>query len=203
MGERTFVGTVGKPEGSGVSRRRFIGYLIAGPTLIAGGRSSRPAPAQAAIPTVQPVDVYDLSDLLTDAARPTANLITVTVNADGTVSFALPRAEVGQGITTAVAMTIAEEMDVPLDKVRVTLADARPELVWNQITGGSNTMHAIYTPVRMAAAVARGALLDGRGHAARRRRRPADDRDGVITAPGGRTRPYRRAQPGGGGVHDA
>ena len=58
-------------------------------------------------------------------------------------------------------MTIAEEIDLPLDKVKVTLADARPELVWNQLTGGSNTMHAIYTPVRVAAAIARGALLRG------------------------------------------
>ena len=77
------------------------------------------------------------------------------VNHDGTVSFALPRAEVGQGITTAVAMTIADEMDLPVDKVTVTLADARPELVFNQLTGGSNTMHAIFTPVRTAAAIAR------------------------------------------------
>ena len=53
-------------------------------------------------------------------------------------------------------MTIADEMDVPLDKVKVTLADARPELVWNQLTGGSNSMHSIYTPVRVAAAIARG-----------------------------------------------
>ena len=81
------------------------------------------------------------------------------VNTDGTVSFALPRAEVGQGITTAVAMTIADEMDLPLDKVKVTLADARPELVWNQLTGGSNSMHSIYTPVRVAAAIAKGQLL--------------------------------------------
>ena len=57
-------------------------------------------------------------------------------------------------------MTIADELDLPIEKVHVTLADARPELVWNQITGGSNTMHAIYTPVRMAAAIARGALLE-------------------------------------------
>ena len=87
---------------------------------------------------------------------PTSNLITVAVNPDGTVSFALPRAEVGQGITTAVAMTIADEMGIALDKVTVTLADARPELLFNQLTGGSNTMHAIYTPVRVAAALARG-----------------------------------------------
>jgi len=34
--------------------------------------------------------------VLTDAARPTANLITVVINKDGTASFALPRMEVGQ-----------------------------------------------------------------------------------------------------------
>jgi len=186
MGERTFVGTVGKPDGTGVSRRRFIGYLIAAPTLVAGAQLGA-APAKAAIPTVQPVDLYDLSDLLTDAARPTANLITIAVNPDGTVSFALPRAEVGQGITTAVAMTISEEMDVPVDRVRVTLADARPELVWNQITGGSNTMHAIFTPVRTAAAVARGALLEAAANQLGVSAAELTIRDGVITAPGGAT----------------
>src|SRR5947209_15411871 len=142
----------------GVSRRRFIGYLIAAPTVVAGAQLFV-EPAQAAIPTHQPVDEFDLTDLLTDATKPTSHLITVTVNPDGTVSFALPRAEVGQGITTAVAMTIADEMDLPLEKVNVTLADARPELVWNQLTGGSNSMHSIYTPVRVAAAIAKGRLL--------------------------------------------
>ena len=44
--------------------------------------------------------------------------------------------------------------------MHVTLADARPELVWNQLTGGSNTTISTYTPVRVAAAVAMGALLD-------------------------------------------
>jgi hypothetical protein len=85
----------------GVSRRRFIGYLLAGPTLIAAADLGGPRRADAAVPTVQPVDEYDLSDLLTDAATPTSNLITVVVNHDGMVSFALPRAEVGRGITTA------------------------------------------------------------------------------------------------------
>ena len=125
------------------SRRQFIGYLIAAPTVV-GAAQLFVEPADAAIPTVQPVDLYDLSDLLTAAALPTAGLIMVTVNGDGTVSFALPRAEVGQGITTAVAMTIADEMGLSVDKVNVTLADARPELVFNQFTGGSNTMHSIF-----------------------------------------------------------
>ena len=143
--------------GSTMTRRRFVGYLIAAPTVIAAAELF-PTDAQA-LPTVQPTDVYDLSDLLNNAAAPTSNLIRIIVNTDGTVSFALPRAEVGQGITTAVAVTIADEMDLSVDKVRVTLADARPELVWNQLTGGSNTMHSIFYPVRVAAATARGQLL--------------------------------------------
>ena len=151
-------------EPSGVSRRRFLGYLIAGPTLVAAAPILNASKAFAAeeaspIPTAQLVDHYDLTDLITDATRPTAHLISVEVNPDGTVSFAMPRTEVGQGITTAVAMTIADEMGVPLDKVHVTLADARPELVWNQQTQASNSMHTIFTPVRVAAALARGSLL--------------------------------------------
>jgi isoquinoline 1-oxidoreductase beta subunit len=175
------------PDGSkGLSRRRFLGYLIAGPTLVAGAQLVVD-PAAAVVPTVQPVDVYDLTDLLSDAALPTSALITIDVNHDGTVSFALPRAEVGQGITTAVAMTIADEMDLPLDKVNITLADARPELIWNQFTGGSNSMHSIFTPVRVAAAIARGQLLQA---AADLLGGPPSDLtilNGVITAPSGQT----------------
>jgi isoquinoline 1-oxidoreductase subunit beta len=141
----------------GMTRRRLMGYLLAAPTLVAAARWDT-EDAEAAIPTVQVTNALDLSDVLTAATLPTASLISITVNGDGTVSFALPRAEVGQGITTAVAMTIADEMDLPIDKVKVTLADARPELVFNQFTGGSNTMHSIFKPVRMAAATARGRL---------------------------------------------
>jgi isoquinoline 1-oxidoreductase beta subunit len=170
----------------GVSRRRFLGYLVAAPTLVAAAELSL-QDARAAIPTIQPVDVYDLSDLLNDAAAPTANLIRVVVNPDSTVSFALPRAEVGQGITTAVAMTIADEMDLPLEKVNVTLADARPELVWNQLTGGSNSMHSIYTPVRVAAAVAKGALLQAAADLLGEVPANLGILDGLIKAPGGKT----------------
>jgi isoquinoline 1-oxidoreductase beta subunit len=171
----------------GISRRRFIGYLIAGPTLIAAAELGPANTARGAIPTQQPVDEYDLSDLLTEAAMPTSNLITVQVNRDGTVSFALPRAEVGQGITTAVAMTIAEEMNLPLDRVKVTLADARPELLFNQLTGGSNTMHAIYTPVRVAAALARSRLTNAAAQHLGGTASGYTVHDGVITGPDGRS----------------
>ncbi len=148
----------GRADTRGITRRQFIGYVIAASTLVTAAELGRAQPAAAAIPTEQPVDSFDLTDLLTDAALATASLITIAVNPDGTVSFALPRAEVGQGITTAIAMVIAEEMDLSLDKVHITLADARPELVWNQLTGGSNSVHSLYDQVRVAAAIARGRL---------------------------------------------
>jgi isoquinoline 1-oxidoreductase beta subunit len=173
-------------KGAGITRRRMMGYLLAAPTLVAAAQWEA-APADAAIPSVQLTDALDLSDLLNLAAQPTASLISVTVNPDGTASFELPRAEVGQGITTAVAMTIADEMDLPMDKVKVTLADARRELVFNQFTAGSNTMHSIFTPVRMAAASARGRLLQAA--AQELRVAPSDLRvaEGEFTTADGRT----------------
>src|SRR3954452_3695676 len=180
---------VGHPRG--ITRRRMVGILIAGPTLIAAARwGIAPAPAFGAIPTDQPVDHYDLSDLLNDAARPTNWMITVTVNKDGTATFDLPRAEVGQGLTTSFAMVIADELELPIDRVKVTLADARPELVYNQLTGGSNSMHSLYEPVRMAAASARDQAA-----ATAARELGVDEsrlrlRAGLFTAPDGRTRSF-------------
>ena len=103
-------------DARGITRRRMLGFLIAAPTLVAAARWA--PPAMGAVPTEQLVDHYDLSDLLTDSCRPTNGLLTVTVNPDGTAAFALPRAEVGQGLTTAFAMTIADEMDLPIEKVK-------------------------------------------------------------------------------------
>lgn len=174
---------------SGIDRRTFLGYVIAGTTLVAAA-DLFPAPAGAAPGTPQPAELYDLNDFLTQAATPTANLITVTVHEDGTASFALPRMEVGQGITTSTAMLIAEELELPVEKVRVTLADARPELVWNQLTGGSNTTISTYTPIRIAAAVAKGALLEAAAIQLGDTVESLRARGGVVQAPDGRSLSY-------------
>jgi isoquinoline 1-oxidoreductase beta subunit len=145
----------------GIGRRGFVGYVLAGTTLVAAADLTLGEPARAAVPSgPQVAELYDLNDFITDTCRPTANLIAITVRSDGTAHFALPRSENGQGIVTSTAMIIAEELDLPLDKVVVTLADARPELLFNQLTGGSTTTTSTYTPIRVAAAVARNALLD-------------------------------------------
>ncbi|MFE5591724.1 molybdopterin cofactor-binding domain-containing protein [Streptomyces sp. NPDC056549] len=156
------------PGEGGIGRRRFLGYVLAAPTLTVaaqlGVEALAPRQAAAAVPALipslpGPAELLDLNELLTLAALPTSNLITIRIDTDGTAHFALPRAEVGQGVTTSSAMIVAEELDLPLDKVKVTLADARPELLFNQLTGGSNTTYSTYTPIRVAAALARGRLL--------------------------------------------
>ena len=176
------------------TRRRFIAYLVAAPTVVAAARWAEAATGGAdpsPIPSAPgPADTYDLNDLLTDSTRPTANMITVTVNKDGTASFDLPRVETGQGITTSTAMIIAEELDLPVSKVNVTLADARPELMMNQFTAGSNTTISTYTPIRQAAAAAKQQMLLT---AADELGVPVDrlsTRDGVVHAPDGRTMSY-------------
>lgn len=184
------------PASQGTTRRRFLGYVIAAPTLVTGVRLLDASPSGAApvdnpVPSVGPqiAEQYDLIDFLRDAAQPTANLITITVDEDGTVGFEMHRTEVGQGISTAIAMVIAEEMDVPLADVRVTLADARPELFFNQLTGGSNSIYTIYEPVRLAAAVARQRLLDAAAILLQTGSTRLTILDGIVRGPDGTSVP--------------
>lgn len=180
-----------------VGRRRFLTYLVAAPTLTVAARigldSGAAAPAHAAIPSPPQLlgETIDLQDLLVIAGLPTAGLLfQIQVNEDNTVSVPLPRAEVGQGLTTAVPMLIAEEMDIPLSSVRMTLADARPELVMGQISGGSSGICTLYDPARAAAAAARARLV---ATAAQQWGIPSERltvTDGTIHAPGGRTATY-------------
>lgn len=176
-----------------VGRRRFLAYAVAAPVLVVAGRLLDPfsAPRAHAGPTPpQPGDQVDLGDLLTYAAMPTALMATLRVDSDGVAHFALPRTEVGQGLSTMVTQLIAEELDQPLDKIVVTLEKARPDLLLNQQTGGSNSTRSIYTPTRTIAALARQRL---RAAAAREWGvAPArvTTRSGVLMGPGGRTASY-------------
>ena len=184
------------PEADGVRRRGFLGWVIAAPTLMVGASlvgetlSADPAAAAGISAVPEPADLFDLGDLQDTAALATSNLITVVVNTDGTADFALPRAEVGQGITTSTTMLIAEELDVAMSKVRVTLADARPELLFNQLTGGSNTTRSTYDAIRGAAALARGRLVQTAAKKWGVDASTLSTKDGVVYGPSGKTATY-------------
>lgn len=48
----------------------------------------------------------------------------IKIRADGGVVLAMPRSEMGQGVHTALAMLVAEELDVPLERVSLEQAGA-------------------------------------------------------------------------------
>ncbi len=179
------------PRRFGASRRGFLGYVVGASTLVVAADLRLGTPAYASVPSGPQIpEAYDLEDLQTDSARPTSQMITIAIEKDGTATFAIPRMEVGQGITTSTAMIIAEELDLPIEKVRVSLAPARPELVFNQLTGGSNTTVSTFTPIRVAAAIAKGALLDAAAIELGSAVALLKSKGGVITAPSGASKTY-------------
>ncbi len=86
----------------------------------------------------------------------------LTLRADGSALVLVHKAEMGQGVMTALPMLIAEELDLPFDRVSVELApgavafrDARG----NQTTGYSSSVRSSYVPFRTMGAAAREMLL--------------------------------------------
>jgi len=69
------------------------------------------------------------------------------------------RSEMGQGIRTALAMLVADELDVEWQNVRIeqALADSR---FGDQVTGGSRSISTYYDSMRRAGAAARQMLIN-------------------------------------------
>ena len=88
----------------------------------------------------------------------------VRIDRSGAVTLTVPQVEMGQGIYTAQAMLVAEELDVDMARVTVEHAPADDRLYANplfrfQATGGSTSVRAFFTPLRQAGAAARTMLV--------------------------------------------
>jgi isoquinoline 1-oxidoreductase beta subunit len=86
------------------------------------------------------------------------------IDPHGTITFILPHTEVGQGIYTAVAMLIAEELEVGLDQIQVEAAPPdikkyMDPILYDQATGGSASIRADWMRMRQAGAAARIMLV--------------------------------------------
>ena len=137
----------------GVSRRDFVVVLAAaGSGLLLGCRLDGPPGAASAKSAA--------------AAGPPAfapNAF-VRVGTDNVVTVIIPQAEMGQGISTALPMMVAEELEIGLDQVRIEHAPGDERLYANpglgfQVTGGSTSVRAFYEPMRRAGAAARTMLV--------------------------------------------
>ena len=94
-----------------ISRRRFIlsGAAVAGALVVGWGVM----PARQRLNGAHPLP-------LTGGALQLNGWVAIAP--DGTVTVAMPRSEMGQGIHTALPMLVAEELDVPLSSVRLAQA---------------------------------------------------------------------------------
>ena len=146
------------PEPASVSRRGVLALAASAPVVGAAGLAVAPTSAHALpLPLTPPdtVDFYDIGDSILQTSAPTMPLVKLDIGPDGVYTFQMPRLESGTGVMTALAMMIAEEAGVPLDKVRVLSADAQPELLFNQLTGGSSTIRSFEPFIKLLVTQAR------------------------------------------------
>ena len=80
------------------------------------------------------------------------------VHADGGVLVYLPKAEMGQGIHTALAQIAAEELEVPWESLQVRHASTAEADDNFRGTSGSMSVSTLYDPLRQAAATLREML---------------------------------------------
>jgi isoquinoline 1-oxidoreductase beta subunit len=115
----------------------------------------------------------------------------IRIGSDDLVTVLVDRSEMGQGVSTALPMLVAEELDADWSRVRYEFAPAH-EAYYNhvvggmQLTGGSSSVRAAWLPLREAAARARSMLVSA---AAAQWKVPAKDCTtdrGEVIAPDGR-----------------
>jgi nicotinate dehydrogenase subunit B len=109
----------------------------------------------------QPWGALDVLGLTADQARalPKDFNAFLMIAEDGTVSCFTGKIEMGQGIITSLPQMMADELDVPLEKVKIIMGDT-DLCPWDAGTFGSMTTRGFGPKMREAAAEAKSILLD-------------------------------------------
>jgi isoquinoline 1-oxidoreductase subunit beta len=140
-----------------LNRRDFIKLVgSAGGALVLAVYLDACAPDATAIPTtIPPISTS------TPEPRPPFEWspnIYLKIDQDGILTVTAFRSEMGQGIRTATAMLVAEEVDVDWSSVRIEQAPADRKY-GDQQTGGSVSISTYYYPLLVAGAAARQMLV--------------------------------------------
>src|SRR6266545_6291557 len=107
----------------------------------------------------------------------------LAIASDGTVTVYSGKVDLGTGVDTALAQIVAEELDVPFNKIHMSGLDTT-KAIDQGITAGSRTIERGGPQLRQAAAAARQELLK---LAATRLNVPVDTltvKDGVVSVAG-------------------
>ncbi len=134
----------GNESSSGMKRRNFVKLLGGGIFVF-----------------IQPWNVMDILA----AAPPQQRTLPKDYNAflqiaeDGTVKCFTGKIEMGQGPITSLPQIMADELNVPLEKIKIIMGDT-DLCPWDAGTWGSQTTQTFGPAMRAAAAEARGVLTD-------------------------------------------
>jgi isoquinoline 1-oxidoreductase subunit beta len=142
--------TISEKSSNGFSRRGVLTGGVASAFLLAFH-----VPLRAENEPVQPPD---------DTSGKFAPNAFIRIDPAGKTTLVMPQTEMGQGIYTAVAMILAEELDADFSAVVLEHAPANEKLYANpafgvQATGGSTSVRAFWKPLRAAGATARAMLV--------------------------------------------
>ena len=133
-------------SGKQISRRDFAkgtGLLIVSFRLFGPRAIAEAAGQTAARPDAEP-EVTSLDSWL-------------AVASDGTVTVFTSKVDLGTGVLTALSQVVAEELDVPFDRIHMKTGDTGNTIDQSQ-TSGSRTLHKAGPQLRQAAAAGRRAL---------------------------------------------
>ena len=88
----------------------------------------------------------------------------IRIDTAGKTTLVMPQAEMGQGVYTAIAMILAEELDADFAQVAIEHGPPSDKLYGNptfgiQVTGNSNSIRAFWDKLRGAGAAARAMLI--------------------------------------------
>ena len=87
----------------------------------------------------------------------------IAIGADNTITFTMPKVEMGQGTYTSIPMLIAEELEVDMDKIALRHAPPNAKVYGapfgDQFTGGSTSIRLMWEPMRQTGAAARMVLI--------------------------------------------
>lgn len=146
----TTAATISEKISSGFSRRGVLTGGVASAFLLAFH-----VPVRGENEPVEPPD---------DTSGKFAPNAFIRIDPAGKTTLVMPQTEMGQGIYTAVAMILAEELDADYSAVVLEHAPANEKLYANpafgvQATGGSTSVRAFWKPLRAAGATARAMLV--------------------------------------------
>ena len=84
----------------------------------------------------------------------------IKISDEGYVTIFSPNPEIGQGVKTAMPMIIAEELDVPWDKVSVAQGIYDPKNYQRQVAGGSQSIRSGWDALRQTGATTKQMLIN-------------------------------------------